>query len=160
MRRKRLRTPDIENALVQIEKNNKVKNFKETFISWSENTDINCYGKIFKYENLFVKLFWLIILLASLSITAWIMSLSIVSYFQYGIVSQIRLVYEKPIEFPAVTFCDNNPFSTQQGQDFLLSFFNGDECQNVTDSDSSYTQWECAFNLAAMKAADPLYPNE
>ena len=87
--------------------------FKETFIEFSQRTDINAYGKIFEYENYFVKLLWLIVLLGSLGITAWILSWSVLAYLQYGVVSQIGVVYENPTEFPAVTFCDNNPFTTE-----------------------------------------------
>ena len=46
---------------------------KSTFVKWSERILINCYRKIFEYENYFVKLFWLLILLSSLSVTAWLL---------------------------------------------------------------------------------------
>ena len=84
---------------------------KETFVEFSQRTDINAYGKIFVYENNFVKLVWLVIFFGSLSLTAWVMSWSVSAYLQYGVVSQIGVVFETPTEFPAVTFCDSNPFT-------------------------------------------------
>ena len=86
---------------------------KETFIEFSQRTDINAYGKIFEYENYLVKFLWSIVLLGSLGVTAWVLSWSVLEYSQYGVVSQIGVVYENPTEFPAVTFCDNNPFTTE-----------------------------------------------
>ena len=53
---------------------------KEAFVSWSERMTVNCYNKIFHYENIFVKLFWLFILVGSLGVTAWILSGSIFNY--------------------------------------------------------------------------------
>ncbi len=32
----------------------KLNSLKETFIAWSTRADINCYTKIFEYENVFV----------------------------------------------------------------------------------------------------------
>ena len=36
-------------------KKNKWVIFKETFVEFSQRTDVNAYGKIFEYENYFVK---------------------------------------------------------------------------------------------------------
>ena len=90
----------------------KINILEETFVQFFQRTDINAIGKIFEYENFFVKFIWLIVLLGSLSLTAWVMSWSVVAYLKYGVVSQIGVLYETPTEFPAVTFCDNNPFTT------------------------------------------------
>jgi hypothetical protein len=34
------------------------------------------------------------------------------------------MIYERPTEFPAVTFCDYQPFTTQIGIDHVKSFQN------------------------------------
>ena len=41
-------------------------------------------------------------------------------YFDHEVVSQIRVVYEKPVEFPAVTICNNNPFTTKEAREIFL----------------------------------------
>ena len=41
------------------EKRKKVQNLKEVFVSWSKRANINCYNKIFEYENIYVRVFWL-----------------------------------------------------------------------------------------------------
>ena len=119
---------------------------KETFISWSKRSDVNCYAKIFEYDNIFVKLFWLFILIASMSVTAWIVSWNVVAYLDYGVVSQIGDVYEIPTEFPAVTLCDNNPFTSSTGRSLINQ-----------PSGTSQTQLINAIRLAEMKASDPSY---
>ena len=106
--------------------------------------------KIFEYENRFVKLLWLIVLLVSLGITAWVVSWNVLAYLDYEVVSQICVVYETPTEFPAVTFCDNNPFTTG-----LLPF----------DTNKDYDSLEMFLNndwlhLGKMAASSPFYGDE
>ena len=85
---------------------------KETFVEFSQRTDFNAYGKIFKYNHSLIKILWLLVLIASLSLTALVMAENVRVFFEYNIVSQLGLIYEAPTEFPAITFCDNNPFTS------------------------------------------------
>ena len=64
---------------------------KKSFYSWSERADINCYNKIFEYENIFVRLFWLFVFLASLSVTAWFLSSNKAAYLEYDVVSKAEV---------------------------------------------------------------------
>ena len=91
----------------------KLNEIKETFILWCERSDVNGISKIFDYENSYIRFFLLVIFLVSLGVTAWILSWSIFLYLEYGVVSKIGVVYEQPTEFPAVTICDNDLFTTQ-----------------------------------------------
>ena len=129
--------------------------FKKIFITWSKRTNVNCYGKIFFYENYFVRLIWTSIFLASLGVTGWIMSWNIVAFLQYGVVSSTKVVYENPTQFPAVTICDYNPFTCKKGNDLVSDIFDRTECQ-----DSVIGPLNCALNLASMIASDPSYGDE
>ena len=95
---------------------------KETVVLWCEKSDVNGLAKIFEYKNNFVRFIWLFVLLFSLGVTAWIMSWSILEFTRHGTVSKIEMIYERPTEFPAVTFCDYQPFTTQTGLDTLKAF--------------------------------------
>ena len=79
---------------------------KETLNEFSQRTNLNCYAKIFIYNNWFVKFIWLFVLLGSASLTAWVLSWSVSAYLNYAVVSQIKVLYEMPAEFPAITICD------------------------------------------------------
>ena len=129
------------------ENNSKLAILKETFVSWSVRTDVNCYGKIFEYSNFFARFFWLISFLISIGITAWIMSWTIRAYLDYSVVSQIGVVYEQKSEFPAVTFCDFNKVTTQQGQNLLDNFTHNSDC---------YGDFVCGRN----KFSDPSVSDE
>ena len=68
--------------------------------------------------------------------------------------SQIGVVYENPTQFPAVTLCDCNPFTTEEGQNFVLSFNNSTDCQKSRD------KVRCVFNLASSKASETSFGDE
>ena len=147
-------TANILNKLNQSQKEDKNKKFKspkDIFVSWSKRTDVNGYGKIFEYENIFIKLFWLLVFSASLITTFWLIGLNILAYLEFGVVSTIGVVYEKPTEFPAVTFCDNNAFTAQKGQELISNLSKSPECKG---------NMSCAVLLAFSKASDPSYGDE
>ena len=99
-----------------------MKNFKEIFLDWSKRVDINVYTKMLEYSpNYKVQFIWLLILLGSTGATFYFISKSIIDYFNYDVVSQTTVINEVPTQFPAVTFCDNNPFSTEEAQIYMES---------------------------------------
>jgi hypothetical protein len=98
----------------------RMNNFKEIFIEWSKKVDINCYAKMLEYgPNYRVQFIWLIILLGSTGATFYFISKSIIDYLNYDVVSQTNIISEIPTDFPTVTFCDNNQFSTKYSQQSL-----------------------------------------
>jgi hypothetical protein len=109
----------------------KVKNFlfennkgklKTIILSWSKSIDINCFTKMMDYRpNYKVQFIWLLILLCSTGATFYFISKSLIDYLNYDVVSQTTVINEVPTQFPAVTFCDNNPFSTEEAQIYMES---------------------------------------
>jgi hypothetical protein len=123
------------------------QHLKEIFLEWSLRTNIDCYVKIFQYKNnIFAKLIWLSILIISACLTAWIILRTITTYLSYNVTSQIAVYYEIPTEFPAVTMCDTNPFSSTQAEDQFYTWFG----TNWFDLDTNEKQ-------AKMLASSPSY---
>jgi hypothetical protein len=130
---------------------NKISNAKETFFSWSKSVDINCYTKMLDYGgNYFVQFIWLMILLGSTGATFYLIAYSIIGYLKYEVTSQIRIVNELPTQFPTVTFCDNNPFSTLYAEEFMDDIY-----LNLNEPDS-----DILFNLAKYHASSKLITND
>ena len=93
---------------------------KETILEWSKRVDINSYRKILDYRgNFLVQFLWLLILLASTGATFLLIASSIIDYLKFEVTSQIKIVNELPVQFPTVTFCHNDPFTSKKGEDFL-----------------------------------------
>ena len=140
-----------------IERNtNKIKLLKETFLDWALRVHVDCFVKIFKYENRpFVQLIWVCILLVSSCLTFFIINQRVQSYLEFGVTSQISVVYETPTEFPAVTFCDINAFTTLVAQNTMVNVFvnNNLTIRNRADSVT-------LTHLAQMLTSDPAFGDE
>ena len=99
---------------------NKFSNVKKTFLEWSKSVDINCYNKMIDYSgNYSLQFVWFVILLGSTGATFYLISKSIMDYLKFEVTSQIQIVNEIPAKFPTITFCDNNPFSSEYSIDYL-----------------------------------------
>ena len=125
-------------------------------MNWSQRVDINCYKKIFDYKgNYLVQFIWLLILLGSTGATYYLISKSIIDYLKHNVTTQIKIVNEIPTEFPTITFCDNNPFSSKEAEEFMknisiLNNLNLDSFQNVSS----------LFQLAKLRASSKLLSDE
>ncbi len=131
----------------------KFSSVKQTFLDWSEKVDINCYTKMFDYKgNVYVQFIWFVILLGSTGATFFLIAKNIADYLEYEVTSQIRIINELPTQFPTVTFCDNNPFSTLKAQEFMQNISK----TNNLAPDSFENNW-LIFNLAKLKASSKSY---
>jgi hypothetical protein len=143
-------SPPAEDSLMA--KPNFKSNFsilKHTFLEWSAKVDINCCTKMFDYKgNYYVQCIWFVILLLSTGATFFLIAKSITDYLAYEVTSQIRIINEKPIQFPTVTFCDNNPFSSLKAEEFMQNI----SATNNLTPNSFENNW-LIFNLAKLKAS-------
>jgi hypothetical protein len=109
---------------------------KTEFIKWSLLTKFDCYSKIFQTENNCMIFIWLGIFLLFSSFTGYSVCKNIIDYYEYKVVTEIEIVHEKPTEFPVVTICNANPFTSQTAQDLIsfivknYSFSNTNRCSN------------------------------
>ena len=95
---------------------------------------------MFDYKgNLIVQFIWLLVLLGSTGATFYLITNSIIDYLKYDVITQITRVNEIPAPFPAITFCDNNPFSSKIAESFmedstlLKDIFNSTESLKLTN---------------------------
>ena len=122
----------------------KLKILKDVFLEFSHRTDINCYGKIFIYNSYLIKFIWFLVLLCAISITGLILNSTVLSYFKYEVVSQIGVIYDKSPQFPAVTICDSNAFTSSVSQKLVGNLIGDGE-------------WGPGLILASMITSDPFY---
>ena len=143
--------------------NGTFQNVKKVFVDWSKNVAFQSYPKIFDDElHFLVKFLWLLVFLVFSGITSYLCVQSILVYLQWGIVSTIEIIRESPTEFPAVTICDSNPFTTKEAQTLLeqLAF----QKFNINISNINKTQFdvykENLTEYARMVVNDPSYGDE
>ena len=115
---KRNQIHDILKSAKEKEKHLKSKS-KETLLEWSLLTKFDCYSKIFEYESKIGRCLWIIIFVCFSALTAWLLGKYISEYLKYEVVTKTEIVHERPTEFPTITICNNNPFTTNWAQDLI-----------------------------------------
>ena len=89
---------------------------KQVLNNYSSIVTCQCFPKIFQTNNFWLKSFWTILFIVFSVITSGLVIQIIFEYFEYEVVSKIKIVSERPTNFPAVTICDANPLSTKEAE--------------------------------------------
>ena len=66
--------------------------------------------RVIKSKYIILKIFWFLAFLGGLAAASYLFINSLINYFQYQPVVQVKLIQEFPTLFPAVTICNLNPF--------------------------------------------------
>ena len=142
---------DIIDEMGQVKSSDTSTRLNKVWTEWSLRVNLDCYAKIFEYtNNLVAQGIWCVLLLGSICTTFWIVSLSISNYLDYDVVSKIRNVYEMPpVEFPAVTICDFNAFTSHESENLFLHLANVNNVSLKQTSDNI----EILTRLAKMNAS-------
>jgi hypothetical protein len=139
-------------------KTNKVKALslvKDIFFDWSLRADINAYGKIFDYKNIFIRVIWSFIFISSTILTILVCVSLMLEYLTYDVVTKTNVFYERPIKFPAVTLCDNDQFTTRFAEDLLMNISKSSNLSIVNPNDL-----QSIITLAQFNAASPSFGDE
>lgn len=125
-------------------------------------TDSTAHGlsPLVKRENTFIRIVWLSCLLVSAGVCAYMITLSILSFFSYEVVSKTESVYLLSTEFPAVTLCNQNALMTSKALDFATDLFIRNGLVNPIDPQKSFKNTTAASFLfyryfAGNNALDP-----
>ena len=100
---------------------------KEIYKLWSEwvqNTTCHGFPNIFRNKHLVLKSFWLICFLTSLGGCLYIISSYAITFLQFGVNVNPFHVIESPINFPAITICNLNPFFKERSFSFISQVLN------------------------------------
>ena len=72
----------------------KIECLKEIFVEFSRRSNVDCYSKIFDYDNIFIKLTWIVILVTSLGFTSYLLMSNIDNYLNYDVTTKIGSYYD------------------------------------------------------------------
>ena len=92
---------------------------KKRIVEWSLQSTFHCYPKVFQYDHGLVQFVWSAVFLCFSFLTLWLVSNGFIEYASFDVVSKTEIVNERPAEFPTVTVCNKNPFTTQ-AHEYLL----------------------------------------
>ena len=105
------------------EKKEKIKQIKirlkEKFLEHLSTTHLHGLPHIVRTKYWYMKLFWLVFFLLMLGISLWLIVLAYQSYFAYPVITSIKKYVDKEPDFPAVTFCNLEPFLSKTASDYI-----------------------------------------
>jgi hypothetical protein len=92
---------------------------REKFWKWSDSSTSHDYPNIFRTQHNSIRVLWSISFLASFILCFLLVYKSIIEFFNFDVVTKVRVVEESPTLFPVVTLCNKNPFLTQQASKLI-----------------------------------------
>ena len=75
--------------------------------------------KIFETPYFTVSAFLFIFILISTGLAAYLVTQTIMSYLSYEVTTTTRIMYESSSQFPKITICNCNPFTSKNSTEFL-----------------------------------------
>ena len=84
-----------------------------------ENSSIHAIPNILRNESYLIKIIWIIFLLGSTGYCAYLVYQSVMNYLSFDVVSLNRIYPKKEVQFPTVTICNVNPFTTSFSKQFM-----------------------------------------
>jgi len=92
------------------------------------------------------RLMWFIFILLSMGLTFYLIISSIIAYYNYDIVTNIKVVYPSQIDFPAVSFCPNG-IKNEKNIFLIVSFFDLKKYTDIIDYKHSVINDTKCFNF-------------
>ena len=76
----------------------------QSLLELTKESNIHGLPNVFKKERIFFKVMWFIFFIVSLSFGIYLLTLCVIDYSKFDVVSQTDIFYEIPTQFPTVTF--------------------------------------------------------
>jgi len=86
---------------------------KTTLKEFLTTTPIHGLPHIMNTKSWYMKTFWIIFTAGLFGFGIWLVVKAFSDYLEYPVVSEVEENVETQMEFPAVTLCNLNPFSTK-----------------------------------------------
>jgi hypothetical protein len=137
---------------------------REKFFKWSESSTSHGYPNIFRSPHLSIRILWSISFLTSSILCFLLVYKSTTEYFNFDVVTKVRVIEESPTLFPVVTICNKNPFLTNEAAKLIestyFSYMNESgqlNKSNLSSFKSDYLLLRPVTNKAKLIAYNPDY---
>lgn len=111
---------------------------------------------VFKRNEWYIKVAWLIFTLASTGVGFWLVVKSIIDYLGYETVTKAQSILETPAYFPTVTFCSQNSFTTDEAYQYVAKYIEDNDetpAEKLLNSSffttTDFLKYEYGVNLLA-----------
>jgi hypothetical protein len=118
----------------KVKKMNKFEKIRSFAYNSIQSSTTHGLPNLFKTGNKYVRLMWIVCLLASSALCFFLIAKSISEYLQYQVVTQISVIYQVPMEFPSVSICLSNFFANTETIEFGKKILADNNITNITNS--------------------------
>jgi len=109
--------------------NEKKKRIQELFEHHLTGEMYSAILNLILSPHILLQVFLAIFLLVSFGLASYTVITLVLSYFEYGVTTTVRTLYETPAPFPKITICNANQFTTPYGYELLK---NVSQLKNIT----------------------------
>lgn len=106
---------------------------RQNIIEFAGSLSIHGIPNLVRSTGRVSRICWTIVTLISLAVSGYYMMSGITNFLAYDVTTKIRFIDEQPANFPSVTICNVNPFTTKYSLEWLnLSLINSGLVLNGT----------------------------
>lgn len=98
-----------------------MKVIEEIMVESASDSTMHGIPNFFKRKHWLNRLFWIVCFLASAAVCSWMISETMIGYFNYETVTKTQRVHLVSTEFPAVSICSLNAYMTNESYEFVKS---------------------------------------
>ena len=117
----------------------KIKNLT---VNWASDNTFHGLPNIISSKTVCLKIYWLIAFLVCTTLCLTFSIYAFIEYYKFEVTVSTTNEYEVPINFPAITICNLNPFSYNRASQFIstgLGYVNLNYLMNLTSLNGNQT---------------------
>jgi hypothetical protein len=119
---------------------------KTLAIEWIKSSTIHALPKVFHSQQIYLKVIWLLLFLASFTACSYISINYFITFFSYNTNVNFAIVTESPTNFPSITICNINPFYNKRSSNYIKNVLNDNNLLYLANL-TSMNQNESAIQL-------------
>lgn len=89
-----------------------------------ESLTTHGFPNLFRTNYYSIKFMWLIVILGSAALSVYFIAKTLSDYFDYNVTTEVRLIDTDELEFPVISICNKNKFSTNYSVNFVKKLVN------------------------------------
>jgi hypothetical protein len=117
-------------------KMSKYELIKAKLNEFSTNTTTHGVPSCARTMRLPIRIMWFVFIMISSAACVYFVFTTVQSYLKYEVVSQIRVIPNRPMPYPLMTICNANLFPTEYGDQFVNEYLKNASIMSQIDLDS------------------------
>jgi hypothetical protein len=138
---KQNRMVTVNSVNINLKKQSKEKSSKKIkHASLESIKSLTTHGipNIFRNKYKLIKIMWILLTLGSASLSIYFIAETINEFFQFKVTTEVRLNDAKEFEFPTITICNKNQFSTKHSLSYLKNILETEPQLQSFDNQSNF----------------------